>query len=96
MLDPPVPRYQRTEPRRRYPVDLYFLGEPPSMNSPAIISKTSQRVPSTWHLQIDGKRRWAERCAAYTRDYAAMVTPVTSAQVAKAWTRPDRRFAAVS
>src|SRR5689334_19949938 len=32
----------------------------------------------------------------YTRDYAAMATPVTSAQVAKAWVRPDRRFAAVS
>jgi hypothetical protein len=31
-----------------------------------------------------------------TRDYAAMATPVTSAQVAKAWARPDRRFAAVS
>src|SRR6202521_4891007 len=30
-----------------------------------------------------------------TRDYAAMVTPVTSAQVAKAWVRPDRSFAAV-
>jgi len=25
---------------------------------------------------------------------AAMATPVTSAQVAKAWVRPDRRFAA--
>jgi|SRR5580704_767679 hypothetical protein len=31
-----------------------------------------------------------------TRDYAAMATPVTSAQVAKAWVRPDRSFAAVS
>jgi hypothetical protein len=31
-----------------------------------------------------------------TRDYAAVATPVTSAQVAKAWVRPDRRFAAVS
>ena len=31
-----------------------------------------------------------------TRDYAAMTTPVTSAQVAKAWVRPDPRFAAVS
>src|SRR5271157_4463617 len=31
-----------------------------------------------------------------TRNYAAMATPVTSAQVAKAWVRPDRRFAAVS
>ena len=31
-----------------------------------------------------------------TRDYAAMATPVTSAQVAKAWVRPDPRFAAVS
>src|ERR1700719_1975143 len=31
-----------------------------------------------------------------TRDYAAMTTPVTSAQVAKAWVRPDRSFAAVS
>jgi len=30
------------------------------------------------------------------RDYAAMATPVTSAQVAKASVRPDRRFAAVS
>jgi hypothetical protein len=27
-----------------------------------------------------------------TRDYAATATPVTSAQVAKAWVRPDRRF----
>ena len=31
-----------------------------------------------------------------THDYAAMATPVTSAQVAKAWVRPDRMFAAVS
>jgi hypothetical protein len=31
-----------------------------------------------------------------TRDYAAMATPVTSAQVAKAWVRPDRRSPAVS
>ena len=31
-----------------------------------------------------------------TRDYAAMATPVTSAQVARAWVRPDRRLAAVS
>jgi hypothetical protein len=31
-----------------------------------------------------------------TRDYAAMATPVTSAQVAKAWVRPDRRLVAVS
>ena len=31
-----------------------------------------------------------------TRDYAAMASPVTSAQVAKAWVGPDRRFAAVS
>ena len=30
-----------------------------------------------------------------TRDYAAMATPVTSAQVVKAWVRPNRRFAAV-
>jgi hypothetical protein len=30
------------------------------------------------------------------RDYTAMAAPVTSAQVAKAWVRPDRRFAAVS
>src|SRR6266404_6088173 len=29
-----------------------------------------------------------------TRDYAAMATPVTSAQVANAWVRPNRRFAA--
>ena len=34
--------------------------------------------------------------AAQQRDYAAMATPVTSAQVAKAWVRPDRRLAAVS
>src|SRR6202045_3817512 len=27
-----------------------------------------------------------------TRDYAAITTPVTSAQVAKAWVRPDRSF----
>jgi hypothetical protein len=32
----------------------------------------------------------------YARDYAAMATLVTSAQVAKAWVRPDRMFAAVS
>src|ERR1700730_17728416 len=31
-----------------------------------------------------------------TRGYAAMATPVTSAQVVKAWVRPNRRFAAVS
>src|SRR5580692_7399527 len=31
-----------------------------------------------------------------TRAYAAMATPVTSAQVVKAWVRPNRRFAAVS
>ena len=31
-----------------------------------------------------------------THDYAAMATPVTSAQVAKAWVRLDRMFAAVS
>ncbi len=30
-----------------------------------------------------------------TSDYAAIATPVTSAQVAKAWVRPDRRVAAV-
>jgi len=29
-----------------------------------------------------------------TGDYAAMATPVTSAQVVKAWVRPDRRLAA--
>ena len=23
-----------------------------------------RQAPSTWHLQIDGKRRWAERCLA--------------------------------
>jgi branched-chain amino acid transport system ATP-binding protein len=31
-----------------------------------------------------------------THDYAAIAMPVTLAQVAKAWVRPDRRFAAVS
>src|SRR5438067_12751614 len=31
-----------------------------------------------------------------THDYAAIATPVTLAQVAKAWVRPDPRFAAVS
>jgi hypothetical protein len=30
-----------------------------------------------------------------TGDYAAMAPPVTSAQVAKAWVRPDRKLAAV-
>jgi hypothetical protein len=32
----------------------------------------------------------------YARDYAAMATLVMSAQVVKAWVRPDRMFAAVS
>ena len=51
-------------------------------------------APSTWHLQIVGKRDGAMPGDA--RDYAAMTTPVTSAQVAKPWVRPDRSFAAVS
>jgi hypothetical protein len=34
--------------------------------------------------------------ASDTHDYAAIATPVTLAQVAKAWVRPDPRFAAVS
>src|SRR5437868_10676677 len=36
------------------------------------------------------------RDAGDTHDYAAIATPVTWAQVAKAWVRPDPRFAAVS
>jgi hypothetical protein len=49
-------------------------------------------APSTWDLQIDGKRDGLSDAG----DYAAMATPVTSAQVAKAWVRPDRRLATVS
>jgi hypothetical protein len=43
-------------------------------------------APSTWHLQIDGKRDGLSD-AGDTRDYAAIATPMTSAQVAKAWVR---------
>ena len=52
-------------------------------------------VPSTWHVQMmETAMAWA--MPGDTRDYAAMATLVTSAQVAKAWVRTDRRFAAVS
>ena len=46
-------------------------------------------------LQIDGKRDGLSEARRYAC-YAGMATPVTSAQVAKAWVRPDRRLAAVS
>src|SRR5271155_5500466 len=49
------------------------------------------RVPSTWRQQIDAKRDGLSD-AGDTHDYAAIATPVTWAQVAKAWVRPDSRL----
>src|ERR1700750_2855294 len=43
-----------------------------------------ERVPSTWHQQIDAKRDGLSD-AGDTHGYAAIATPVTLAQVAKAW-----------
>lgn len=63
--------------------------------SSTVMAQPRRSAPSTWHLQINGRRDGLSD-ARDTRDYAAMATPVTSAQVAKAWVRPDRRFAAVS
>ena len=64
----------------------------PSMMAPRQPLVRHRKAPSTWDLQIDGKRDGLSDA----NDYAAMATPVTSAQVAKAWVRPDRRLAAVS
>ena len=65
--------------------------------NPSIIRrlKLLPRVPSTWRQQIDAKRDGLSD-AGDAHDYAAIATPVTLAQVAKAWVRPDSRFAAVS
>jgi hypothetical protein len=41
-------------------------------------------------VQIDGKRDGLSDARPYA-DHAAIATPVTSAQVAKAWVRSDRR-----
>ena len=49
---------------------------------------TAGSAPSTWHLQIDGKCDELSD-ARDTSDYAAIATPVTSAQLAKASVRPD-------
>ena len=52
-------------------------------------------APSTWDLHIDRKRTGGAMLGD-APDYAAMATPVTLVQVAKARVRPDRIFAAVS
>ena len=56
------------------------------------VAAEAAAAPSTWDPQIDGKRDGLSVAC----NYAAMATPVTSAQVAKAWMRSDRRLAAVS
>src|SRR5271155_2378076 len=63
--------------------------------NPCCIGMYVTSVPSTWRQQIDAKRDGLSD-AGDTHDYAAIATPVTWAQVAKAWVRPDSRFAAVS
>jgi hypothetical protein len=59
----------------------------PYRHEPVPLRAVRRTAPSTWHLQIVGKRDGLSDARRY---------PVTSAQVAKAWVRPDRSFAAVS
>ena len=49
-----------------------------------------------WHRQLGICRLMESAIGLAMRDYAAIAMPVTSAQVAKAWVRSDRRLAAVS